>query len=118
MRISDWSSDVCSSDLVAKNLDFDVTCLAYESFEINCAVREAFCGKVLGCLYRGYKIFRLIHVAHADAATAASRFDQQGVADRRPNIRQTHIVGLGDTLAAGQNKIGRASCRERGCKYV
>src|SRR3546814_18928635 len=93
-----------ASVAVAKNLDFDVTCLAYESFEINCAVREAFCGKVLGCLYRGYKIFRLIHVALADAATAASRFDQPGVADRRPNIRQTHIDGLGDTLPAGQTR--------------
>src|SRR3546814_2692748 len=70
MRISDWSSDVCSSDL-----------LEWDPAELS---------RAIGCVFEN---------------------------------PFTQISGIKDTvfeeIAFGlENKIGRASCRERVCQYV
>src|SRR3546814_18714734 len=89
MRISDWSSDVCSSDLV---LDRFVRLDASRTTP----------GNGLGL-----------------ALVAPSR---DGIAENAPckgsTTSRRFILSLGlDPLERSQ-EIGRASCRERVCKYV
>src|SRR3546814_2718030 len=99
MRISDWSSDVCSSDLfqaVAKTLIGNIKeghkVASFHDFDNLLPLREA--------------------GVHAGGVVAA------GV--------QNHDGLLGQCLQAGQHtgeiqtmgEIGRASCRERVCQYV
>src|SRR3546814_9567881 len=86
LRISDWSSDVCSSDLVAG----DVT-------------RRDHAGTQ-----------RLDDVARLIERTLA------GV-DEDPGRQDRVVVGLAHLGREGADqieKIGRASCRERGGQYV
>src|SRR3546814_11097591 len=100
MRISDWSSDVCSSDLAPAALGFR---LAIE---------------VAGVLHRPR-----LDVGDAGVALVA----QRGRLKLDPDVRrllhddallpQRLLEGVEDE-AAFQAKIGRASCRERGCQYV
>src|SRR3546814_13288705 len=100
MRISDWSSDVCSSDLVALN-----------SMAFNLA-RSA--GPAVGGA--------IVAVAGTAAAFAANAFSYLGLilvlVRWRPNLPERALPRerIGLAMAAGQ--IGRASCRERVCQYV
>src|SRR3546814_2028594 len=86
MRISDWSSDVCSSDLVARAVDSPAI-------------------KILADLYHEQiQAGNLIN-------TLGTCWDEIG------------YVQFGDNPGrkepgSGEIKIGRASCRERVCKYV
>src|SRR3546814_21181621 len=116
MRISDWSSDVCSSDLTkgsrtvfAAYAELAVPLIAPEmniplvrSFELQLAGR-----------YEHYS--DLGSIAKPKIAGAWDLFDgwrirgswAQGF--RAPNLEQTKATII---------KIGSASCRERVCKYV
>src|SRR3546814_5042144 len=93
MRISDWSSDVCSSDLYLRVDDdlYDVAGL--EGRRINPAREIAL---VLGVPQREV----------AKALEPMGRLRRSGMIQARS----------GDNLAI--NQIGRASCRERVCQYV
>src|SRR3546814_12067278 len=107
MRISDWSSDVCSSDLSsgqaghgksvlaspavrarAKDLGVDLSQVHTEGDRVRHADLDAFLRYSGG---QGY---------HAPGASRA-RADEP-----------LKVIGM------RRNKIGRASCRERGCQYV
>src|SRR3546814_1234193 len=81
MRISDWSSDVCSSDLV----DRVAPALAEDRHQLAVA---------------GVDVHRLLQ---RDVA--------QGVDFRQPG-------GNREEQDADGQQIGRASCRERECRYV
>src|SRR3546814_5461780 len=85
MRISDWSSDVCSSDLIEHE---DLTGTGAE--DVSVAAVES------GDLYAafGHGGFRLVPGQRAARQLSAGY----------------HVRRL--------TKIGRASCRERGCQYV
>src|SRR3546814_1097921 len=88
MRISDWSSDVCSSDLL-------------QAANVIKAIRAS-----------KYKVDgRILPVANADIP--ATIFC---VADLTPRLRQILIDF--DANVTPDNQIGRASCRERVCQYV
>src|SRR3546814_17864199 len=110
MRISDWSSDVCSSDLVGAGDE-----------------RGGDRGVIGGgggvdLLHRGGELFG------GEAGRKA------GLADEEGGARQFHVAGRGgennaiggdeldlaeDRLAVdAAHEIGRASCRERVCQYV
>src|SRR3546814_9221798 len=100
MRISDWSSDVCSSDLATDILvtDREVTVSCAEGDEgriydglIETEIEEVHWGEMPDI---GLKI--MMNVGNPQLA-----FDFAQI----PN----HGVGL---------EIGRASCRERVCQYV
>src|SRR3546814_4277475 len=105
MRISDWSSDVCSSDLlVAERLG--------QSFRLDHLAAEA-----LGCLDDDLRLARravglLFHqfVKGADTGLALGLPRLRGLA----NPFQFLVNGL----LTARFQIGRASCRERGCQYV
>src|SRR3546814_11318933 len=90
MRISDWSSDVCSSDLPV----------------LSSSIKEALgqrgvSGTVLNCLRRGEPEIPTIGMAVAGLYVGGYELDWRT------------LIG-GD----GRYEIGRASCRERVCSYV
>src|SRR3546814_14246750 len=97
MRISDWSSDVCSSDLPRSEWD-----------RLDTGQRRLVESFIEGfnALGQGLAVERLSF--HRDKqAVLAVRLDQS--ADQP-------ILRLNDTSDTEQ--IGRASCRERVCQYV
>src|SRR3546814_3104210 len=103
MRISDWSSDVCSSDL---------------------AVSEA--GLVYVARHRNLMISLLmvgIQIALSFALILAARAYQlpELVAAAAPAVALLVALGLASVLKARLRspiQLGRASCRDRGCQYV
>src|SRR3546814_4131487 len=98
MRISDWSSDVCSSDLVlAFWLFFSHD--AYTAFQL--VIVTFFMAMFIG-----------VPVAMVRAARKPAEPNQVSFGDWRAGDLQTYT----GPVPAGQ--IGRASCRERGCQYV
>src|SRR3546814_7328374 len=87
LRISDWSSDVCSSDLIAANDGDNAYCTDESSTGITLTATITTPDLVATGLGVNYQWFI------SDDATGT---------DRQP------VSG----------EIGRASCRERVCKYV
>src|SRR3546814_19685007 len=97
MRISDWSSDVCSSDL--RVLTVDLHADQIQGF-FNIPVDNVYASPVLlGEIWRR-KYENLIVVAP----------DVGGVVRARAVAKRLDDADLA--------KIGRASCRERVCQYV
>src|SRR3546814_15007216 len=105
MRISDWSSDVCSSDL-------------------DRGVVERLAGDPAAC-----RPGRDDDARHTETGADRQVIDKfprraRGGNGRRDMIEQPIILvvlededGLGPDVRVG-GEIGRASCRERVCKYV
>src|SRR3546814_14379536 len=109
MRISDWSSDVCSSDL-----------------KLELAARlERHAGAVLG---EGDDVVALRHGGPAEALQALQQGADAALAGvgQRPKVVQpvAELLVLGADapgirrLADGLQEIGRASCREGACQDV
>src|SRR3546814_5898790 len=98
MRIRDWSSDVCSSDLAAPPVH--APSMPHPSSRGRCAVGG------MPALFR--------HRLRTDTAGDAGGDPEGGnVIDKFTTVYPGHI-DLGDM---GQNaKTGRAACRERVCK--
>src|SRR3546814_9904024 len=107
MRISDWSSDVCSSDLVAQfptAKHNDRLIGRYEAAYVGYAVEEN---------------FRSLGSSGGMVSWVAAELLRTGLVD-----------GVAHVIAANpeedqcffryqiSRKIGRASCRERVCQYV
>src|SRR3546814_13379416 len=97
MRISDWSSDVCSSDLVAR--DCTVKKTQFSKLKMSAAPI------VLGI-----------------ALISAPAFAQDAPADDE-DVTSVNDASVDDTIVVTgsilrRTKIGRASCRERVCQYV
>src|SRR3546814_14353323 len=105
MRISDWSSDVCSSDLTMTNIipsEIDSIRSEYQKPELSAEERAAFDGA-------GLKLLYAIHHS-AIHGTIASAWKNAGVSD-------IYITDLKGQIVYSV-KIGRASCRDRVCQYV
>src|SRR3546814_15416970 len=98
MRISDWSSDVCSSDLsYASAIGGGRSGVIETTFKEECETdlfgeQVVLCGGLTALITAGYETL-------VDA----------GYAPEMAYFECLHEVKL---------KIGRASCRERGCQYV
>src|SRR3546814_12928903 len=110
MRISDWSSDVCSSDLIESALraqNVELPAGRFESKDQNQTLRverafstpEQFAQLVVGRGADGYQV-KLGDVARIE----------QGAENPYTSFRSNAATGGGET--------GRASCRERGWQYV
>src|SRR3546814_19645584 len=109
MRISDWSSDVCSSDLLGAPILF---------------------GNIAGAVDPG--AFQPRGIASVDLVQGRIALGSIGAAIGRPVGPHLHRRGLGNGGEAGDGnggldagvvgvdyeKIGRASGRERVCQYV
>src|SRR3546814_19590820 len=119
MRISDWSSDVCSSDLVAifakQKPDAVLDRLGVAEFDDE--------GRYLELRYGDLSIVSLY------LPSGSSGPERQASKDRflaffQPVLRQwlasgRRYVVVGDWNIAPRNiEIGRASCRENVCQYV
>src|SRR3546814_5425005 len=100
MRISDWSSDVCSSDLARGAEIFARDPERREAFVIAAGEIEISRVSASGRKY-------VLSVSGAHSVLALVR-----LLDRQP-IHFTYRA-YGDTTL----QIGRASCRERVCQYV
>src|SRR3546814_11590225 len=110
MRISDWSSDVCSSDLAHGNLchmmtvDHAVESLTIETIgQVDTTAGTGLVEGVSEPLPPAVYL-RPTPLATADEAIADFARQAMGAATRDP-LERLH-------------EIGRASCRERVCQYV
>src|SRR3546814_5385518 len=104
MRISDWSSDVCSSDL---NL--------LGPGQANCAAgRKDECRQGAGM---GHRRFRGSRWRGKKACAGAGRTHQRHARRGGTDVQAKHQC-LCERAESRVIEIGRASCRERVCKYV
>src|SRR3546814_4925964 len=98
MRISDWSSDVCSSDLHARYSAHQMMELGLDGLEI---------GEDIGVVE-----FEVIE--DGGARPVMHEFGAL--------VEECRVVFVGFDNEEGRNagdiQIGRASCRERVCQYV
>src|SRR3546814_14853004 len=128
MRISDWSSDVCSSDLGLENaLSRIAGMYAFALWDRRDhrlhLVRDRIGKKPL---YYGWAGGALVFASELKAIAAHPRF--------KPEINRNALTaylryqyvpapwsiwqGIYKLPPGCRLKIGRASCRERGCQYV
>src|SRR3546814_12446408 len=98
MRISDWSSDVCSSDLAGIAPDD-----AHKQSQILLASKVTSTNSVSG-LSKAWKRIR---------ASVDEKLGYEAAHFTMHDIRRTVATGLQRI-----GEIGRASCRESGCQYV
>src|SRR3546814_17787842 len=97
MRISDWSSDVCSSDLLAAVVEIRRAARARDRY------RTAGPGRL-----------RRLEKGKALVDRLAER------TGHRRTQAETAAIALNEGMVGVgiQREIGRASCRERVCQYV
>src|SRR3546814_2691987 len=106
MRISDWSSDVCSSDLTPEG---PVTVTDQMATQIHrYLIKNAY-------IDDSDQITDVYYTAKADGTLAALHEDLVPY--------QAEVFGLIDSVYSDAalpkfEEIGRASCRERVCQYV
>src|SRR3546814_12467515 len=126
MRISDWSSDVCSSDLGATCLMADLrttrrrqqrerlrNLLIERQRALRAADHQQPCGAVMCKALRRWRQFgkaRAYRIAHRFAIAECV---WERLQDAARDARETTV---GQACRCVQ--IGRASCRERVCQYV
>src|SRR3546814_16661562 len=115
MRISDWSSDVCSSDLIASELN-----VTKGSFYHHLDAKDDL---VIACYKRSFDtIAEAQRLADERGGThwrrlssiIATLLDVQ-FSERGPLLRTTALHGLPPGV---RPEIGRASLRDRGCQSV
>src|SRR3546814_15241513 len=109
MRISDWSSDVCSSDLKQKNICFCGETKNDGDFSVVNGERP------LNSLPA-----RLISTREAISSTISVRASRSWMklSGMRSAIGFQFILTDAVLGATALRPIGRASCRERVCQYV
>src|SRR3546814_13301443 len=132
MRISDWSSDVCSSDLIGEDWDLVPTELTGET---HTKVR-----KVLNPVFAPQKMFALDGAVRGRARELVGAFKDKGRCDfvkefaipfpvsifldlfglPQAEVEQflTWETALLHSPNLQERKIGRALCREKVCQYV
>src|SRR3546814_12208209 len=101
MRISDWSSDVCSSDLLAQHLLYAAVGM------VEAVDRQRLHEDAVDGVARMQRPVRVLeHHLHQ-------------LVEGLVAPRALPLPGDGDAAApVGIEEIGRASCRERVCQYV
>src|SRR3546814_13847037 len=104
MRISDWSSDVCSSDLASGGIDVQHHIMRF-------AVLRDFVGEAAQAPIFSLGDFALIACVGDDNLRSARLYRRLGV------VMQQNCAGSLEALAEGESaEIGRASCRARVCR--
>src|SRR3546814_18075485 len=103
MRISDWSSDVCSSDLPKRAEDPNATdvstiTLSYTFFDQGAEARDRY--------MREHKVSSTPGSMGGDTVSAF-----------RTAIGANAVISTRTTEESRRAKIGRAALRERGCQY-
>src|SRR3546814_15144934 len=105
MRISDWSSDVCSSDL-------GQSCIAAKRFIVHEAVADDFEARFVERLEE-------LKVGHPldEGTDVGPLATEQGRTDVEELVADAVAKGA-RVLTGGTRQIGRASGRDRVCQYV
>src|SRR3546814_17181586 len=114
MRISDWSSDVCSSDLQLLSLR------AHGANHLGWTVTQAVDRPALHKIQISLAIVIFqpgTLPAHKNKLRTAGNF-HQGVDTRLIKFHFGFLCSAKKVMAATHAEIGRASCRERVCQYV
>src|SRR3546814_17635462 len=115
MRISDWSSDVCSSDLavdVQSRGRAHAGAVQHRRPEQAVEVDDVLADEVVQLgLAAGRKVLEEVR-----AVAFAQRLEAAQVADRRVQPDVQELARVARDLEA--EEIGRASWRERVCQYV
>src|SRR3546814_18132040 len=110
MRISDWSSDVCSSDLVVERARRPLP----PHRLLGDAAPEEWAGEIDQVLVPG-GIVSEVDFFHYPSRTLVLTDLIENIEPRRvKNILYRWLIRLGGAA----DQIGRASCRERVCQYV
>src|SRR3546814_13947892 len=107
MRISDWSSDVCSSDLLRALM------LTTRRITLNWLRNQTSCGTLM-------KLVRL-PLYHVREKPESQRVDLNlNFKDNIFFLATKQVEALEEVLVTEDIKaeIGRATCRERVCQYV
>src|SRR3546814_20727147 len=130
MRISDWSSDVCSSDLSIGeiaiiagvsthviNVD-RASNAAVEIVNVDIGIDARLLIKATA--HKQVQIIIFIPGAIHEGEYARFRRNERAprIAKRHPIVPETRAPRYLRSDAPVAEKNGRASCRERGCKYV
>src|SRR3546814_13760810 len=110
MRISDWSSDVCSSDLSGG----DISKSATQRDDIGVGQRLA--REIEAHTGQGTVVQELAYLMRAGEPDAMDRM--VGFAFGGLAIQLLQQGKSGRMVALRDGKIGRESCRERGCQCV
>src|SRR3546814_20243779 len=109
MRISDWSSDVCSSDLVGNMLGMIPYAFTFTSHVVVTFVMAliVFVGvTILGFMRHGMHFFSFFVPPGAPVLMW-------------PLLIPIEVISyLSRPISLSVRQIGRASCRERVCQYV
>src|SRR3546814_11051661 len=116
MRISDWSSDVCSSDLRRHIRDEDIARIqAATDLPLN--LEMAATEEMLAVALRYHPHAACIVPEKREERTTEGGLDAAGL--------HNHLVPIVDRLMAADIRVslfiaplGRASCRARGCQSV
>src|SRR3546814_1355084 len=103
MRISDWSSDVCSSDLHRKAKSMNNTDLA-EKIAAEQGITKADARKIVDAVFAG-----IGGAAAKGEEIALNGFGKFKIKDSPAREGRNPATG---------EQIGRAACRERVCQYV
>src|SRR3546814_13677848 len=108
MRISDWSSDVCSSDL---HLADYLALRGYRVLVVDCDPQAS-----MSVMF-DVNLEALVDETHTLSNFLSPRIDEAD--SLRKTIQKTAWPNI-DICPAnlGLQEIGRASCRERVCQYV
>src|SRR3546814_19231371 len=118
MRISDWSSDVCSSDLITGGLgtnalvsldsgEGDLVGVATEDIPNNSNGRVTTFGTVNDINTSAFIDGDVLYSSATGTLTTALTASFVGV-----------VLNASPSIGRILVKIGRASCRESGCQYV
>src|SRR3546814_15889281 len=114
MRISDWSSDVCSSDLKGRGLGRALM-ERIMSYAVKRGIGEVW-GEVLADNARMLALCDELGFDRAFAEDGIVHVRRQVARQREAD--QAAAVGRSSEAPAERPEIGRASCRERVCQYV
>src|SRR3546814_13448333 len=117
MRISDWSSDVCSSDLQLQYADYPPLLIrAYMAAEDRTFFQHH------GLDYPGIISAMITNLTHSGRPIGASTITQQVAKNLLLTNEVSYVRKAKEAFLAyrieSAIKIGSASCREKGVQYV
>src|SRR3546814_20589160 len=117
MRISDWSSDVCSSDLDATEaVDLDAVPALDVLDDAQHRTARLFIANRRGVDQPAGSEIDIEPIATRRTPMAVRGAPHRGLADRE--VERRHEIGGARNRPPGDEQIGRAACRERGCTSV
>src|SRR3546814_19604143 len=113
MRISDWSSDVCSSDL--QQLDPVYVDVTQSSTDLIRLKREMASGKLQSVKDGGAPVRLYLEDGSEYPEAGLLQFSEVSVSTTTGSVTLRAVFHNPQKLLLSE--IGSASCRERGCQY-